>query len=267
MFTSLMLQLIHSCTDIKRNETSVARKLIFDDVENNSDDDQDDDIMKDSTPESEDIIITTYEQAVRCATTFSEYFLERCTKSESVDGDNRLIIEHFVEDLLVVLPLPSWPAADLLLQALANILCNKYLSQKDIADKYRQLALKILGKLAARIKELEFKNLQFMKDYMLTMECVQDNNGETSNTMELHTTKLQDEFKTLFELDEIDKMKLSLFTYLNMKQKDYPMISYSKQFTIAQWFYDEREIEKKAPFYKTLLLRDDTDTVNTYVVF
>ncbi|KAF0975435.1 hypothetical protein FDP41_005429 [Naegleria fowleri] len=283
MFTSLMLQLIHSCTDVKNKETSIARKLVFGDEntdENTSDNEgEDDDIMKDDTPESEDSILESYEQAVRCATTFSEYFMERCTKSESVDGDNRLIIEHFVEDLLVVLPLPSWPGADLLLQALANVLCNKYLSQKDVADKFRQLALKILGKIAARTKELEFKNSEFMKEYMLTMGCVEDDEAEKKSQedhpfttpqkpksfTESPTQKLQNEFKNLFQLDEVDKMKLSLFTYLCTQEKGEPMLAFAKQFIVCQWFYDEREIEKKAPFYKSLLSRDDSDISNSSI--
>ena len=269
MFTSLMLQLVHSCIETN-NKNDVARKLIF---ENGEGSDDEDEIMKDTDDESQDRLLSMYENAVRCANMFSEYFLERCTKSESADGDNRIIIENFVDDLLAVLPLPSWPGADLMLQAFANVLCNKYLSQTDVQDKFRQLALKILGKIAARIKELEFKYTEFMKEYISNMGPLDEQEGDDEQSINLFispqkekkanespTKDLQQQFNSLFQLDQFDKMKISLFVYLSSKSQDEQSLDFAKKFAICQWFYDEREIEKKIPFYKSLWEKDDITT-------
>lgn len=84
-----------------------------------------------------------------------------------MDGDNKLILNHFVEDLLTVLNMPAWPAADLVLQCMTNSLVTDYLNfksgtgestDKKTSDKYRGTALELLGKMASRCKEERLKN-------------------------------------------------------------------------------------------------------------
>ncbi|KAL9651304.1 hypothetical protein ABK040_001256 [Willaertia magna] len=281
MFTSLMLQLVHSCTAVPIVDT-VSRRLTFDDIEEQDGKEEDnDEIMKESSF-SEDKMVHLYEQASSCACVFVEYFLDRCINAEIVDGDNRLIIEHFVDDLLSVVHLPTFPAADLLLQSLTSVLCTKYLI-KEVADKYRVLTLKILGKIASRIKELESTNKELMQTFISTEENSDNENDEeeknfTSNDVmspskkklkkkkantDSPTKRLQEEFKNLFELNEIEKNKLLLYAYLSTKSKEDHSVFFSRQFAVCQWFYDEKDVEKKLPFYISLFTRNLREVDNS----
>lgn len=94
--TALVLQLIQCCTALSSSK---------------------------SAPSQIDDAINNYESAVSCSKSFIGKFIKKCA-SKIHENDYRPILENFVEDLLHVLNLPEWPAAETLLQVPTRFLDN-----------------------------------------------------------------------------------------------------------------------------------------------
>lgn len=107
-----MLQLVQSCVSLPTEHFETA---LFADEKTSSKDKR----------VNEDAIRQMIEEFSSCTLVFCDRFLERCKTAESVDGDNRQIVSHFVNDLINVLDAPEWPAADLVLQVLSKRICEK----------------------------------------------------------------------------------------------------------------------------------------------
>jgi cohesin loading factor subunit SCC2 len=100
MITALILSLVHSC---------VVRPSFVDGS----------DSKEEGTPSTTGPLQSGLRSCVSVADTFVTCFLKRCTKSK---GDNaieyRAVLLNMVEDLLLLLIIPEYPAAELLLSAL-----------------------------------------------------------------------------------------------------------------------------------------------------
>ncbi|RMZ76030.1 hypothetical protein DV738_g5182, partial [Chaetothyriales sp. CBS 135597] len=78
------------------------------------------------------------------------YLLSKASKvSKSGDSPYRNILDLFVEDMISLLALPDWPAAELLLRLLANKLID--LTRTEKAAGVKNMALELLGAMGSAI--------------------------------------------------------------------------------------------------------------------
>ena len=92
--------------------------------------------VKDEVPETDneagmdrDVLINhRYENAMATAVQFLSVFLKKCG-SKSEETDFRPLFENFLQDLLVTVNTPEWPAAELLLSLLGKLLVSQFASK------------------------------------------------------------------------------------------------------------------------------------------
>ena len=98
-----------------------------------------------------DVLIShKYETAMGTAISFLSVFLQK-TGSKSEEIDYRPLFENFVQDLLLTVNKPEWPAAELLLSFLGKLLVQKF-SNKNTDITLRVSSLDCLGIVAARLR-------------------------------------------------------------------------------------------------------------------
>ena len=69
------------------------------------------------------VIVTKFKAARTTASNFLYVFLAKCS-SKSEEIDYRPLFENFVQDLLTTVNKPEWPAAELMLSVLGNLLVS-----------------------------------------------------------------------------------------------------------------------------------------------
>lgn len=104
-----------------------------------------------SQNEKDLLVSGKFDTAIRTAGNFLAVFLSKCG-SKSEDCDYRLLFENFVQDLLSTVNKPEWPAAELLLSLLGNLLV-KNLGNKGLEVSMRVASLEYLGVAAARLRK------------------------------------------------------------------------------------------------------------------
>lgn len=96
------------------------------------------------------LICNKYEKATTTAGTFLTVFLSKCG-NKNEDIDYRPLFENFVQDLLTTVNKPEWPATELLLTLLGNMLVKNF-SNKGTDMSLRVASLDYLGVVAARLR-------------------------------------------------------------------------------------------------------------------
>ncbi|KAJ1656805.1 Sister chromatid cohesion protein 2 [Dispira simplex] len=82
-----------------------------------------------------------------------KFLLSRCTKSKQAnEGEYRALLENLMDDILSLLGLPEWPAAELILRIFTKHLMG-YMDDKKADNGLKGLAIEYLGAVAARIKK------------------------------------------------------------------------------------------------------------------
>lgn len=100
----------------------------------------------------QDVLVSgKFDTAIRTAGNFLAVFLSKCG-SKSEDCDYRTLFENFLQDLLSTVNKPEWPAAELLLSLLGNLLV-KNLGNKGLEVAMRVASLEYLGTAAARLRK------------------------------------------------------------------------------------------------------------------
>ena len=154
MLTALVLQLIQCVVSLPE---SMGRSK--EDKKKKKKDKYDEDGVKLETEEEDPIIDrdvhvnNLYESAMATAFQFLTVFLKKCAKSESKgeDVDYRPLFENFLQDLLLTVNTPEWPAAELLLSLLGKMLVAKF-ANKQTEVSLRVSSLEYLGTVAARLR-------------------------------------------------------------------------------------------------------------------
>lgn len=96
------------------------------------------------------LVCNRYETAMGTAYSFLSVFLCK-TGSKNEEIDYRPLFENFVQDLLLTVNKPEWPAAELLLSLLGKLLVQKFSNQKSDVT-LRVSSLDCLGVVAARLR-------------------------------------------------------------------------------------------------------------------
>ncbi|KAK2556654.1 Nipped-B-like protein B [Acropora cervicornis] len=98
------------------------------------------------------LIITSYENALRTAQNFLSMFLNKCISVGKDEEDYRPLFENFLQDLLVTLNRPDWPAAEVLLTLLGKLLIVTF-NNKGNDVSLRVSAIDYLGVVAAHLRK------------------------------------------------------------------------------------------------------------------
>ena len=96
------------------------------------------------------LVCNRYDTAMETAYSFLSVFLSK-TGSKNEDIDYRPLFENFVQDLLLTVNKPEWPAAEVLLSLLGKLLVQKFSNQKSDVT-LRVSSLDCLGVVAARLR-------------------------------------------------------------------------------------------------------------------
>jgi hypothetical protein len=84
---------------------------------------------------------------------FITSFVQRCTQKDSTEF--RTLLMNFAEDLLTALPLPGWPAAEMLLQTLYKALVQMLSKYEKGLSKFATTVIDLMSKLAATVATLQ----------------------------------------------------------------------------------------------------------------
>jgi hypothetical protein len=100
-------------------------------------------------PATDDNMKDFYSESYSCCKILVEFMLDRCTQESIAGENNKVIITHFVDDLLVTLDRPEYPATDMVLNIMVLTLAKNYL-KSDKPDPVRIMAIQILATIATR---------------------------------------------------------------------------------------------------------------------
>ncbi|CAL4060266.1 unnamed protein product, partial [Meganyctiphanes norvegica] len=155
MLTALVLQLIQCVVelpdDLNRNKGDKSKS--GDEVSSNSHNSKDskEAVASEVHKVDRDVLVCQrYEAAIQTAYSFLSVFLQK-TGNKSEEIDYRPLFENFVQDLLVTVNKPEWPASELLLSLLGKLLVQKF-SNKNTDMALRVSSLDCLGLVAAKLR-------------------------------------------------------------------------------------------------------------------
>ncbi|KZC07974.1 PREDICTED: nipped-B-like protein [Dufourea novaeangliae] len=225
MLTALVLQLIQCVVVLSDNIIPQQKK--------SQEDEDKKEEKKLNNIDADVLIINKYETATRIAGNFLNVFLNKCgSKGEEIDY--RPLFENFVQDLLATVNKPEWPAAELLLSLLGNLLVGHF-SNKSSDMALRVASIDYLGVVAARLRKDAVSSQcklstidQIIKD--IKIEQQKDSDYDQVNDKEIAGLS-EDEERTVF-------LQKVLLDYLAVNgTKDSPL-GYARHFYLAQWYRD-----------------------------
>lgn len=241
MVTALALQLIQSVVTLPKSDNS-SEDVHEDEVSTSSKKNKSNQKLKHGQTDTDVLIITSFENAMRTAYNFLSVFLQKCTiKGEE---DYRPLFENFVQDLLSTVNKPEWPSSELLLSLLGRILVKQF-SNKSVDMSLRVASLEYLGIVASRLRK-DAVSSQLNQESI--DEIVAKVNEEDSDNEETKSSKgsgkkgeQPDE-----EQDPTQSLQKSMLDYLASNSENEPAYWYARNFYISQWYRDTTvEVEKK----------------------
>ncbi|EFO84478.1 CRE-PQN-85 protein [Caenorhabditis remanei] len=102
----------------------------------------------------EALVKEAFLQASKVTNAFLNGFLAKCSqKGNKMDGeeDYRILFSNFLQELLVALNSPEWPASEMILTALGSLLVKNFRS-KSTDMTIRQASLDYLGNITAKLR-------------------------------------------------------------------------------------------------------------------
>ncbi|KAK6104387.1 Sister chromatid cohesion C-terminus family protein [Brugia pahangi] len=224
--TVLIMQLVQSVVKVPRRRRSDES---FDVGEETT---VDDTIVKDSVVECQKI-----------ASLFLSGFLAKCTaKSEE---DYRRLFDQFVHDLLTALYKPEWPAAEMLLTLLGNVLVTFYRS-KNVDMSLRIASLDYLGTVTASLrKDMQQTISDDIRLDVVVKTLLYEELEEEEQTGDIDTIDISH----MSSADKMKKVQRALIDYLVERRGDADVsIEYAVMFYVGIWYkelYEEAESAKQ----------------------
>ncbi|XP_046612263.1 nipped-B-like protein [Neodiprion virginianus] len=227
MLTALVLQLIQ-CVVVLPESLMPRDKQARDDDEKSEEKEK-----KSHQVDIDVLILNKYETATRTAGNFLNVFLNKCgSKGEEIDY--RPLFENFVQDLLATVNKPEWPAAELLLSLLGNLLVSHF-SNKGSDMSLRIASIEYLGVVAARLRRDAVNSHcklstidQIVKD--IKTEQQKDTDYEVTKDKDIVGIS-EDEERTIF-------LQRVLIDYLAVNGTNDAALGYARHFYLAQWYRD-----------------------------
>ncbi|KMQ98477.1 nipped-b-like protein, partial [Lasius niger] len=216
MLTALVLQLIQCVVVLSDSKSS-----------------KEEDEKKPSHVDSDVFIINRYETATRIAGNFLTVFLNKCgSKGEEIDY--RPLFENFVQDLLATVNKPEWPAAELLLSLLGNLLVGHF-SNKSSDMSLRVASIDYLGVVAARLRKDAVSShckLSTIDQIIRDIKLEQQKDSDYDQIKDKEIVGLsEDEERTVF-------LQKVLLDYLAVNGTKDSALGYARHFYLAQWYRD-----------------------------
>ncbi|GAB6029016.1 hypothetical protein CHUAL_004804 [Chamberlinius hualienensis] len=192
-------------------------------------------IEKKANVDNDVLIVTSYEMAMQTAANFLSVFLKKCS-GKSDELDYRPLFENMVQDLLLTVNKPEWPAAELLLSILGRLLVQNF-SNKALDMSLRVASLDYLGAVAAKLRR-DSVSSQLKQDSIdeLVKQLTVDSGDDSP---------LKSKNKKVKPSDSTDKthiIQLALVSYLQNRVQSDPSIQFAMQFYIAQWYRDASKL-------------------------
>ncbi|XP_064482067.1 nipped-B-like protein [Ornithodoros turicata] len=233
MLTALVLQLIHSVVKLPDPRPPDPGGGGSNDRIEEANKEKEDKCAVDSDV----LIVTSYEAAVRTAINFLSVFLKKCgTKNE--DMDYRPVFENFVQDLLSTVNKPEWPAGELVLSLLGCLLVQNF-SNKSLDMSLRVSSLDYLGVVAARLRK-DAVTSQIKKETIddILRQIEEDEEDDMPLTSLSRGKKHSKRPNTSTSRDEIQLLQRALLHYLDANLESAPSLQFTRKFYIAQWYRD-----------------------------
>uniref|UniRef100_A0A158Q833 Nipped-B protein n=1 Tax=Elaeophora elaphi TaxID=1147741 RepID=A0A158Q833_9BILA len=224
--TVLIMQLVQSVVKVPRRRRSDET---FDVDEETT---VGDTVVKDSVVECQ-----------KMASLFLSGFLAKCTaKSEE---DYRRLFDQFVHDLLTALYKPEWPAAEMLLTLLGNVLVTFYRS-KNVDMSLRIASLDYLGTVTASLrKDMQQAISDDIRLDVVVKTLLYEELEEEEQTGDIDTIDISH----MSPADKMKKVQRALIDYLVERRGDADVsIEYAIMFYVGIWYkevYEEAESAKQ----------------------
>ncbi|CDI96881.1 nipped b protein [Echinococcus multilocularis] len=100
-------------------------------------------------PDDEVLVTSSYKKAIITAHNFLSAFLRKSTTKG--EDDYRIIFENFVNDLLLTVNKPEWPAAEVMLSLLGSLLVQQF-NNKSLDQSIRVTSVDYLGTVASTLR-------------------------------------------------------------------------------------------------------------------
>lgn len=225
MLTALVLQLIQ-CVVVLSDSAIPHSKTPKEDDEKKEE-------KKLSHMDADVFVINKYETATRIAGNFLTVFLNKCgSKGEEIDY--RPLFENFVQDLLATVNKPEWPAAELLLSLLGNLLVGHF-SNKSSDMSLRVASIDYLGVVAARLRKDAVSSqckLSTIDQIIRDIKLEQQKDSDYDQIKDKDIVGLsEDEERTVF-------LQKVLLDYLAVNGTKDSALGYARHFYLAQWYRD-----------------------------
>ncbi|XP_071872073.1 nipped-B cohesin loading factor [Bombus fervidus] len=225
MLTALVLQLIQCVVVLPENVLPQHKK--------SQEDEEKKEEKKTNHVDADVLIINKYETATRIAGNFLTVFLNKCgSKGEEIDY--RPLFENFVQDLLATVNKPEWPAAELLLSLLGNLLVGHF-SNKSSDMALRVASIDYLGVVAARLRKDAVSSqckLSTIDQIIKDIKIEQQKDSEYDQVKDKEIVGLsEDEERTGF-------LQKVLLDYLAVNGTKDSALGYARHFYLAQWYRD-----------------------------
>lgn len=225
MLTALVLQLIQCVVVLSDNVLPHGKS--------SKEEEERRDEKKPNHVDADVFIINKYETATRIAGNFLTVFLNKCgSKGEEIDY--RPLFENFVQDLLATVNKPEWPAAELLLSLLGNLLVGHF-SNKSSDMSLRVASIDYLGVVAARLRKDAVSSqckLSTIDQIIRDIKLEQQKDLDYDQVKDKDIIGLsEDEERTVF-------LQKVLLDYLAVNGTKDSALGYARHFYLAQWYRD-----------------------------
>ncbi|XP_025080871.1 nipped-B-like protein B isoform X1 [Pomacea canaliculata] len=243
MVTALALQLIQCVVKLPGQDDSRPPSP--------SEDGRDSNKQPKPCGDSDVLIVTSYETAMRTAYNFLTVFLKKCTAKG--EEDYRPLFENFVQDLLSTVNKPEWPASELLLSLLGRILVQQF-SSKATDTSLRVASLEYLGIVAARLRKDAVTSHLSQDAIDEIVQKVNESSDEEDPAVR-RAKRIQ-----IPSADTTQSLQESILEYLAYNGQSDPALQFARQFYIAQWYRDTTvEAEKKIKAHHNTSGSDEED--------
>ncbi|KAG5437155.1 hypothetical protein PCANB_001131 [Pneumocystis canis] len=238
LISALIMKLVQSCAE---KDINSMEKDIEDTLSSGS-----------NASELLEIVFDTSSQYMDSVTTIANhvisFLLSSAMKiSKTNQFSYKILLDIFIEDLLLVLPLPSWPSSELLLRLIITKLLN-YMDNDKEYSQIKGISLDFLGNIASKIRLFSLNSIQFANT--LSNNDVFHHFSSILQIGNFSFEKLED-LKNVFQLH---LLILGFFKFQSSEEsKDHNMIQYSW----LRWIYFIRSLKQKHNSQNNLTISDD----------
>lgn len=204
----------------------------------------------------EGLVKEAFQQASKVTNAFLNGFLAKCSqKGNKLDGeeDYRVLFSNFLQELLLTLYSPEWPAAEMILTALGSLLVKNF-REKTRDMTIRQASLDYLGNITAKLrrdmKEAVAGERRLDAVVKRALYLMDENGYENYDAVDVSLLTSNEKLKIL---------ESSLIDYL-VTSNSSDIIVYACSFYVGEWYKETVEdMESAKSKHKASMDSEATD--------